>query len=86
MTVTFSTVDFQSHPDHCNPTALRRVVHRDLKLENLLLATPADISRVKIADFGLAKKLGGGGGSAGMQTICGTPQVRVRRVGQTQRI
>ena len=54
----------------------RRVVHRDLKLENLLLAVPGDISRVKIADFGLAKKVAGTG-PAGMQTICGTPQVRV---------
>ena len=34
----------------------RGVVHRDLKLENLLLATPNDIHKVKIADFGLAKK------------------------------
>ena len=52
----------------------RRVVHRDLKLENLLLAVPGDISRVKIADFGLAKKVAGTG-PAGMQTICGTPHV-----------
>jgi serine/threonine protein kinase len=34
-------------------------VHRDLKLENLLLAKPGDISVVKIADFGLAKQVGG---------------------------
>jgi hypothetical protein len=47
----------------------RNVVHRDLKLENLLLATPDDITRVKIADFGLAKKA-----VDGMNTICGTPQ------------
>lgn len=49
----------------------RSVVHRDLKLENLLLKTPDDITNVKIADFGLAKKTMGDG----MQTICGTPQV-----------
>eukprot|EP01023_Acetabularia_acetabulum_P065651 TRINITY_DN871_c0_g1_i6.p1 TRINITY_DN871_c0_g1~~TRINITY_DN871_c0_g1_i6.p1 ORF type:complete len:530 (+),score=101.03 TRINITY_DN871_c0_g1_i6:188-1591(+) len=47
-----------------------KVVHRDLKLENLLLATPDDITHVKIADFGLAKKVA----EHSMQTICGTPQ------------
>lgn len=46
------------------------MVHRDLKLENLLLATPNDIHRVKIADFGLAKKAA----ESAMATICGTPQ------------
>ena len=44
-------------------------MHRDLKLENLLLAQQDDISLVKIADFGLAKHA-----VNGMQTICGTPQ------------
>ncbi len=48
----------------------RGVVHRDLKLENLLLATPNDIHKVKIADFGLAKKAA----ESAMATICGTPQ------------
>lgn len=48
----------------------RGVVHRDLKLENLLLATPQDITKVKIADFGLAKKAA----ESQMETICGTPQ------------
>lgn len=47
----------------------KNVVHRDLKLENLLLAQQDDISLVKIADFGLAKHA-----VNGMQTICGTPQ------------
>ncbi|GLI71611.1 hypothetical protein VaNZ11_016876 [Volvox africanus] len=47
----------------------KNVVHRDLKLENLLLAKQEDISLVKIADFGLAKHA-----VNGMQTICGTPQ------------
>ena len=45
-------------------------MHRDLKLENLLLATPTDITKVKIADFGLAKKAA----ESQMDTICGTPQ------------
>ena len=35
---------------------LNNVTHRDLKLENLLLARPNDISSVVIADFGLARK------------------------------
>lgn len=45
-------------------------MHRDLKLENLLLAKPNDIRTIKIADFGLAKKYG----QAALSTICGTPQ------------
>ena len=45
-------------------------MHRDLKLENLLLASPSDIQKVKIADFGLAKKAQ----ESQMETICGTPQ------------
>lgn len=48
----------------------RGIAHRDLKLENLLLAEKGDITRVKIADFGLAK----GGGQSALSTICGTPQ------------
>jgi calcium/calmodulin-dependent protein kinase I len=49
----------------------RSIVHRDLKLENLLLVNPGDISAIKIADFGLAKKYAG---SVVLSTICGTPQ------------
>ncbi|WIA20191.1 hypothetical protein OEZ85_006039 [Tetradesmus obliquus] len=47
----------------------KNVVHRDLKLENLLLASPDDITKVKIADFGLAKQ-----SADAMSTVCGTPQ------------
>lgn len=47
------------------------VAHRDLKLENLLLASPDDITDIKVADFGLAEKTLPGGT---MKTICGTPQ------------
>lgn len=46
------------------------VAHRDLKLENLLLVTKGDISKIKITDFGLAKLTQGGE----MSTIVGTPQ------------
>ena len=45
-------------------------MHRDLKLENLLLANQNDMTRIKIADFGLAKKAA----ESAMDTICGTPQ------------
>lgn len=48
----------------------RGVCHRDLKLENLLLKTVGDLTVVKIADFGLAKRAVG----EAMHTICGTPQ------------
>ena len=48
----------------------RGIAHRDLKLENLLLQSPSDITKVKIADFGLAKKAR----ENAMDTICGTPQ------------
>jgi calcium/calmodulin-dependent protein kinase I len=48
----------------------KQIVHRDLKLENMLLKKPNDIRTIKIADFGLAKKYG----HAALSTICGTPQ------------
>ncbi|PSC73989.1 CAMK CAMK1 kinase [Micractinium conductrix] len=49
----------------------RGIVHRDLKLENLLLVRKGDISHIKIADFGLARRYMG---SLAMTTVCGTPQ------------
>eukprot|EP00890_Picochlorum_soloecismus_P002934 jgi/Picsp_1/3641/NSC_06478-R1_calcium calmodulin-dependent protein len=48
----------------------KQIVHRDLKLENMLLSKSNDINSIKIADFGLAKKYG----QAALSTICGTPQ------------
>jgi len=33
----------------------QKVVHRDIKLENLLLKTKGDLSTIKVADFGLSK-------------------------------
>jgi len=48
----------------------RGVTHRDLKLENLLLAKKNDITTVRIADFGLAKALMK---SRVMETTCGSP-------------
>jgi len=48
----------------------KKIAHRDLKLENLLLDRKEDIATVKIADFGLAKRAA----ESTMETICGTPQ------------
>lgn len=45
------------------------VVHRDLKLENLLLVSPDNITHIKIADFGLAKSTA----ADAMTSVCGTP-------------
>lgn len=45
------------------------IVHRDLKLENLLLSKPGNIKALKIADFGLAKKIA----QSTLSTVCGTP-------------
>lgn len=45
------------------------VVHRDLKLENLVLEYPTDPSSVKLIDFGLAAFLG----SPRMNMQCGSP-------------
>lgn len=42
---------------HYLHSADKQIVHRDLKLENLLLANPNDLSSVRIVDFGLAKSL-----------------------------
>ena len=50
---------------------LNNVTHRDLKLENLLLARPNDISSVVIADFGLARNAKTA--RQVFQTQCGTP-------------
>ena len=50
---------------------VNNVTHRDLKLENLLLARPNDISSVVIADFGLARN--SKTARQVFSTQCGTP-------------
>jgi len=47
----------------------RQIAHRDLKLENLLLAKKGELT-VKLADFGLSRLFKPGGE---MYTACGTP-------------
>ncbi|QDZ24618.1 serine/threonine protein kinase [Chloropicon primus] len=48
------------------------IVHRDLKLDNLMFESPGDINSLKILDFGFSKVLQGTGDI--LQTICGSPQ------------
>lgn len=35
----------------------KNIIHRDLKLGNLLLASKDDVTRIKVADFGLARRV-----------------------------
>lgn len=49
------------------------IVHRDLKLENMVMANEKDDSPVKIADFGLSKFFSP---ETVLSTMCGSPQVR----------
>ncbi|XP_063711519.1 myosin light chain kinase A-like [Symsagittifera roscoffensis] len=48
----------------------KNVVHRDLKPENILLASEADMTLIKVTDFGLSKLVGE---QSLMKTLCGTP-------------
>jgi serine/threonine protein kinase len=49
------------------------IVHRDLKLENILLVdSHQDATEVKIADFGLSRFCNSADG-IGMTTMCGSP-------------
>lgn len=57
-------------PRPAPPPAPRGVVHRDLKLSNLLLVRPGDTSAVKIADFGLARTAAAAGDAL---AAAGTP-------------
>ena len=46
-------------------------MHRDLKLENMLMVDRTDKSPIKIADFGLSKFFAPG---TVLSTMCGSPQ------------
>ncbi len=48
------------------------IVHRDLKLENMVMLNERDDSPVKIADFGLSKFFSP---ETVLSTMCGSPQV-----------
>lgn len=58
-------------------SALRdvKIVHRDLKLSNILLSDTKDIKscKIKLADFGLAKEFDHADSNKMLQTHCGTP-------------
>lgn len=61
----------------------RGIVHRDLKLENILLADEGDLGSAKIADFGMARKAAdrakaGPPEEGAFRTLCGTPAYLVR--------
>lgn len=47
------------------------IVHRDLKLENLMFDEPGNIRKLKIIDFGFSKIVAE---DDQLQTVCGSPQ------------
>ena len=47
------------------------ICHRDVKPENILLVNENDLTHIKIADFGCAKKITG---PKCLKTLCGSPQ------------
>lgn len=49
----------------------KQICHRDIKPENILLVNDNDLTHIKIADFGCAKKITG---PKCMKTLCGSPQ------------
>lgn len=55
------------------------IVHRDLKLDNILLTSPEPCTRIVLADFGIAKTVNSQ--LARMYTIVGTPEYCAPEVG-----
>ncbi|CAM9014619.1 unnamed protein product [Wickerhamomyces anomalus] len=55
------------------------IVHRDLKLDNILLASPEPFTRIVLADFGIAKSICST--KRRMFTVVGTPEYCAPEVG-----
>lgn len=55
------------------------IVHRDLKLDNILLCSPEPCTRIVLADFGIAKDLSTA--KTRMHTVVGTPEYCAPEVG-----
>lgn len=55
----------------------RKITHRDLKPDNILLATSDDHTLLKISDFGLSKLAN----NSALKTLCGTPLYVAPEVG-----
>lgn len=49
----------------------KNIVHRDIKPENILLESPNDDTKIRLADFGCSKQLKD---DTVLHTMCGTPQ------------
>ncbi|KAL6940005.1 hypothetical protein ACO0QE_003883 [Hanseniaspora vineae] len=56
----------------------RNIVHRDLKLDNILLRTPEPCTKIILADFGIAKRLTF---ADRLHTVIGTPEYCAPEVG-----
>ena len=59
---------------HCHA---RGVLHRDVKLDNLLLSESGDPESAKLTDFGLSARMDEGGAVWG--GVCGTPSYMVHK-------
>lgn len=57
----------------------RGIVHRDLKLDNILLCSPEPCTRIVLADFGIARDLSTA--NSRMHTVVGTPEYCAPEVG-----
>ncbi len=67
----------------------KRIAHRDVKLENIMVADDASVSggvRIKLLDFGFARRLApsdacsDSGGSSGSTALFASPETVLRRM------